>query len=343
MMRLGPFLIVSLLLLAVGPAPAAAEGGRVETITVHGESLEGNLEGNDPDREVIVYLPPGYDDQPDRRYPVVVNLHGYTSTAGANVEYLEVPESIDRAIERGVGEVIVVFPDAMTRHGGSMYSSSETVGDWEAFIAEDLVAAVDERYRTIGTREARGLSGHSMGGYGTMRIGMKYPDVFSSLYAMSACCLEARSPAASDADAEAVGSVEEARDLDFFARALFASAAAWAPNPDKPPFFLDLPTEGGEPQREVYAAFAAGAVNALVHQYVPELRTYEAIGLEIGDKDFLLEGNEALTALLTSYDVEHTYETYDGDHVNRLPERFEKHLLPFFGRHLLVTEGASRR
>ena len=332
-------LAVSASLVSLGVA--LGQDGRVERITVHGDALEGNLEGNTADREVFVYLPPSYDEASDQRYPVVYNLHGYTSTAQANVDYLEVPASIDRAIADGLNEVIVVFPDAMTLHGGAMYSSSETVGDWEAFVAEDLVAHVDEAYRTIGQRDARGLSGHSMGGYGTMRIGMKYPDVFGSLYAMSACCLDAREPAPNDAAAENVETVEEAKNLDFFPRALFASSAAWSPNPDKPPFYFDLPTEDGEPQPDVYADYAAAAVNAMVHQYVPELRSYDAIALEIGHKDFLLEGNETLTALLTSYGIEHTYETYEGDHVNRIPERFEDHLLPFFDRYLSGGEGAS--
>lgn len=335
MKPISPLAVMSLLAVFWGTANAQGSArGTVEGIAVHGKSLEGNLEGNDADRQVFVYLPPSYDVEPDRRYPVIYNLHGYTSTAKANVDYLDVPDSINRAIEAGSADVIVVFPDAMTVHGGSMYSSSETVGDWEAFVAEDLVNYIDSNYRTIARRESRGLSGHSMGGYGTMRIGMKYPDVFGSLYAMSACCLDARLPAESDADAERVTSVAAARDLDFFARTVFASSAAWSPNPGKPPFFLNLPTDGGEPQSEVYAAYAAGAVNAMLHQYLPELRRYDAIALEIGDKDFLLDDNETLTALLTSYGIAHTYETYDGDHVNRVPERFEKHLLPFFGQHL---------
>src|SRR5207248_7222146 len=77
-------------------------------------------------------------------------------------------------------------------------SSSVTIGDWENFIADDLVSYVDSHYRTISNRASRGLGGHSMGGYGTIRIGMKRPDVFSSMYIMSACCLlnNPRPPAA---------------------------------------------------------------------------------------------------------------------------------------------------
>jgi S-formylglutathione hydrolase FrmB len=185
------------------------------------------------------------------------------------------------------------------------------------------------------------LSGHSMGGYGTLRIGMKYPDVYGALYSMSACCLRPRLPSPTDKQAEEVKTIEEAQALDFFPRTVFASSAAWSPNPDKPPFFFNLPTENGEPQPAVYADYAAGALTSLLHQYVPELKSYHAIGIEIGDKDFLLEGNTTLDALMTSYGIQHGFETYDGDHVNRLPHRFENDMLPFFSRHLKTTASNS--
>lgn len=313
---------------------AFADAGRIERITVHGAHLEGNLEGNSADRTVFVYLPPSYNAQPQRRYPLVINLHGFTSTGEANVNYLEAPASVDRAIQNGAAEMIIVFPDAMTVHGGSMYSSSVTVGDWEAFIAEDLVAYMDANYRTLATRASRGLSGHSMGGYGTLRIGMKYPETFAALYAMSSCCLNPRLPSPTDARQEQVTTLEAARNLDFFGRAGMASSAAWSPNPNKPPFYFNMMTENGAPQPNVYADFAANALNALVHQYIPELKSFTAIGLEIGNQDFLIQDNIAMDALLTSYGVAHTYETYQGDHVNRVQQRFERHMLPFFTRHL---------
>jgi hypothetical protein len=85
--------------------------------------------------------------------------------------------------------MIVVIPDAFTKYSGSMFSNSPTIGDWETFIARDLTEFIDKRYRTIASRDGRGLAGHSMGGYGTMRIGLKQPATFAALYAMSSCCL----------------------------------------------------------------------------------------------------------------------------------------------------------
>ena len=175
--------------------------GTVQRIKVHGKSLEGNLEGDSPDRDVTIYLPPGYDGHRNQRYPVMYLLHGYLltdeywtgaglSAPGLNMPGVDLPAAMDKLLARGEAKpMIVVMPNAYSKYAGSMYSSSVTTGDWESFIAEDLVAYIDSHYRTIPERLSRGLAGHSMGGYGAIRIGMKRPDVFSSLYIMSACCL----------------------------------------------------------------------------------------------------------------------------------------------------------
>ena len=134
------------------PAPPT---GTLERVTVHDRALEGNLEGDSPDRAVVVYLPPSYAKDPQRRYPVVYFLHGYGATAEAYVRALGMPESIDRAIAAGARELIVVIPDAFTKYSGSMFSNSPTIGDWETFVARDLTAAIDARYRTVPSRAAR--------------------------------------------------------------------------------------------------------------------------------------------------------------------------------------------
>src|SRR5262245_60143287 len=191
------FLVVVLVLCTLAADPllaqtpgATAPKGTVDRIKVHGKSLEGNLEGDSPDRDVFVYLPPGYAANNSQRYPVVYMLHGYGLTAERWMPFTKMADAADKNIAAGtMGKMILVNPDAFTKYNGSMYSSSPTIGDWEAYIAEDLVAYVDSHYRTLASRASRGLGGHSMGGYGTIRIGMKRPDVFSSMYIMSACCL----------------------------------------------------------------------------------------------------------------------------------------------------------
>ena len=175
------------------PAAPAPRTGVVEQVTVHGKALEGNLEGDSPDRHVTVYLPPSYATDKDRRFAVLYLLHGYGGRDDMFTRLLaNLAESADAlAAAPGFSELIVVTPDPYTLHKGSMYSNSPTTGDWERFIADDLVAYIDGHYRTLANRTSRGLAGHSMGGYGALRIGMKRPDVFMSLYLMSSCCLSA--------------------------------------------------------------------------------------------------------------------------------------------------------
>jgi enterochelin esterase-like enzyme len=147
----------------------------MEKSRVESPALAGNLQGNDAQRDVHVYLPPGYA-KGNKRYPVVYFLHGYAVTADVYVnDVLKIPAATDAAMSAGTPEFIVVMPDAFTRFGGSFYGNSPVIGDWESWIAKDLVSWVDKKYRTVARREGRGLAGHSMGGYGTLRIGMKYP------------------------------------------------------------------------------------------------------------------------------------------------------------------------
>jgi S-formylglutathione hydrolase FrmB len=177
---------------AAGAQAPVALKGTLERIKVHGRSLEGNLMGESAEPEVSIYLPPSYQRERTRRYPVVYLLHGYTNS---DLGYFG-PEGrglhliAERVFGNGAAkEMILVMPNCMNAYGGCMYSNSVTAGNWEGYVAEDLVAYMDSHYRTIGTRESRGLGGHSMGGYGTLRIAMKRPDVFGAIYALSSCCL----------------------------------------------------------------------------------------------------------------------------------------------------------
>jgi enterochelin esterase-like enzyme len=330
----------------------------VEQIVVHGKSLEGNLEGDSPDREATVYLPPSYAGSPARRYPVLYLLHGYGGRQDTFTARLaNLAESQDRlAAAQGFSEFIVVTPSAYTLHKGSMYSVSPTIGDWERFIAEDLVAYMDSHYRTLADRRSRGLAGHSMGGYGALRIGMKRPDVFLSLYLMSSCCLTAnRNPrpegmAASEAIKTREQAVEAAAAPGFGPSTSLASAAAWSANPANPPLFLDLPVKDGKVRPEIVAKWVANAPLEMVGQHTDALNRYYAIAVDVGLQDPLLGANQQLHAALTGLRVPHYYEEYEGDHTNKVRERIERNVLPFFSKNLVspvnptspLPEGTAR-
>ena len=322
----------------VPPAVAGAKPVTVERIKIHGKALEGNLEGDAIDRDVLVFLPPSYAKEKSRRYPVVYALHGYSIGAEQWSKEIHVPQTIEGAFAQGAKEMIVVLPDSKTVHNGSMYSSSVTTGDFETFIARDVVAYIDAHYRTIPNRLARGLVGHSMGGYGATRIGMKHADVFGSLYIMSPCCLSPRPAGPANPEMEktldAVKTPEDSAKLPFMARAQLASGAAWSPNPKNPPLYLDLPVKDGQPQPDVLAKWAANAPLAFIDQYIGNLRQYRAISLDVGDKDGLRGDTGKLHDVLDKYGIANGFEVYQGTHTSAVAVRFQNYVLPFFSKNL---------
>lgn len=336
----------------IPPVVPGAKAVVVEHIKIYGEALKGNLEGDAVDRDAVVFLPPSYKKDKRRRYPVVYALHGYSIGAEQWTHEIHVPQTIEGAFAKGSKEMIVVLPDSKTIYGGSMYSSSATTGDFERYVYHDVVAYMDAHYRTIPNRSARGLVGHSMGGYGAVRIGMKHPDVFGSLYVMSACCLSpmgarraspanpamAAAFAAQEKQLEAVKKPSDAANLGFFARAQLASAAAWAPDPKNPPLYLDLPFKNGQPQPDVQAKFTANAPLAFIDQYIDNLRRYRAIALDVGDQDGLRFDMIKLHQILDNYGIKNSFEIYHGTHTSHVAYRFQNHVIPFFSRNLSTMQ-----
>jgi S-formylglutathione hydrolase FrmB len=346
-----------LVILAAGAVYSDAQTkSSFERIKVHGKSLEGNLEGDSPDRDVSVYLPPSYATARNRRYPVVYLLHGYTNSdegwfgpvvkSGFLTANTTLPAVADKAMtEGGTSEMILVMPNAYTIYQGSMFSNSVTTGDWEGYVTHDLVSYIDSHYRTIATPGGRGLAGHSMGGYGTIRLAMKYPDVYARIYVLSACCLTANlNPQGRGfAEAEAIHTPADVAGAGRGPITMLAEAAAWSPNPKNPPFFFDLPVKDGKVQPEVAARWVANAPLAIIDQYVSNLRKLHAIAIDVGDKDGLSKSNQELSRILTGYDIQNVFEIYDGDHTNHIALRVGNNVLPFFSKNLTFDKAAHHK
>ena len=329
------------------PAPVAgAKPVTVERIKIHGTALEGNLEGDAVDRDVFVFLPASYATEPNRHYPVIYALHGYSIGAEQWTHEIHVPQTIEGAVALGGRDMIVVLPDSKTLHNGSMYSSSVTTGDFEQFIAHDVVEYIDAHYRTIAKRSSRGLVGHSMGGYGATRIGMKHADVFGSLYIMSPCCLAplGGGPANPEIEkaVEAAKTPADSAQLTFAARVQLASAAAWSPDPKNPPLYLDLPVKDGVPQPDVLAKWSANAPLVFFDQYVDGLRQYHGISMDVGDQDRLKDGATKLHEAMDKYGIANHFEIYSGTHTSAVADRFQNHVLPFFSRTLCFERACSQ-
>jgi enterochelin esterase-like enzyme len=189
-----------------------------------------------------------------------------------------------------------------------------------------------------------------MGGYGAARIGMKHPDVFGSLYIMSPCCLSPmgsrpanpameKAMASQEKQLESVKTPADAAGLSFFARAQFASAAAWSPDPKKPPLYLDLPRKDGEPQPDVIAKWAANAPLAFADQYIGSLRQYRAIAMDVGEQDGLRIDTSKLHEVLDKYGITNSFEVYQGTHTSKVADRFQNHVMRFFRQNLCFQAG----
>ncbi|TWF40439.1 putative esterase [Chitinophaga polysaccharea] len=322
--------------------------GTVQRIKIHSKLLEGNLSGDSADRYISIYLPAGYQSESKKRYPVVYFLHGYTDNDakvyGFQQHWMTLPAILDTVFAKDrVHEMIVVTPDAYTLFQGSMYSNSVTTGNWEDFVARELVSYIDSHYRTLPGKESRGICGHSMGGYGAFRIGEKNPDVFSAVYLLSPCCMASpEGPVTAQTSqflrADSIKTIEAFKKADFFTKALFASAAAWSPNPANPPFYLDLPVKDGHLRPEVLHKWDANLPLNNLDQYIYNIRKLKAVAFDAGDKDKgIAESIEKLDGELNKYGIAHSFEIYDGDHINRVGKRIEEKMLQFFSKNLSFT------
>ena len=360
-----PMLTILLVAAVAGSAPqpalaqrASASGarltGHIDVDTVHAQSLENNRYGDSPNREVLVYLPPSYASTAGRRYPVVYLLHGFGASDRSwerGYKGFDIGSAMDSLTAAGaVREMIVVMPSARTRLGGSFYTNSEATGNWEDFITGELVAYVDAHYRTLARPESRGLAGHSMGGYGTLAIGMRHAgDEYDALYAMSACCTRFSSQPGPDEAAawetlSRVGSLADVASLSFYPQVFLALSAAFSPNVDRPPLYVDFPFElkdgRWQPMPAAQAEWREHAPYDMLARYVDRLKRLRGFALDVGTRDRLVAPSQiaAIDSALLRAGVPHVYETYDGDHTSAIGLRMTTRVLPFFSRTLDFTD-----
>ncbi len=319
------------------PVVTGAAKVRIETVQVASRGVAGNLLKTPAERDVIVILPPSYDRQPRRRYPVVYALHGFSIGAAQWIRELHIPATAEAAFATGTPEMIIVFPDSKNVYGGAFYTRSIVTGNFEGFIADELPDYIDRHYRTIARREARGLVGHSMGGYGTARIGSLRPDRFGAIYMMSPCCLTPMGvqglTAKEVAEIAAFKAPQDVSGKPFMYQGALATGAAFTPNPLKPPLYVDLPVDkDGQVLPDVMARRGANAPLAMLDQNVVNLRQYRAIAIDVGDQDSIAPTATQLHQALLDYGIPNAFEVYAGTHTSKVAFRFRDHVLPFFGR-----------
>jgi S-formylglutathione hydrolase len=337
--------------MAVGLHAQSASAGRLVHDTVHSAALEANKYGDTPNRSVLVYLPPSYQSNAGKRYPVIYLLHGFTASEASwagGEGHFNIGRAMDSLVAAGaVNEMIIVMPNAHNRLLGSFYVNSASTGGWDDFISTELVSFVDSKYRTLATPRSRGLAGHSMGGFGTFYLAMRHAgDVYGAAYALSACCTLFRMSASAAGSAgwsliADLTSLDDAKRLPFGASADLALSGAFAPNPNRAPLFIDplFEMRDGQWQRvdAVQAKWTEHSPFDMVPRHAERLKRLAALAFDVGTRDELVPLFQLaeMDTALTRAGVKHTFETYDGTHTSRLGERIITKVLPFFSRALV--------
>jgi S-formylglutathione hydrolase FrmB len=323
--------------LSQAPEPARRShllAGRIERPVFESSALTGNRVGDPHAREVPIYLPPGHD-APGAQFPVLFMLCGFT---GNGTGYLEqhpwwpgVVPLFDQAVQRGeVPPAILVLPNCFTLFGGSQYVNSSYLGSYEDYVADELVAFVDERCPTLPGR--RGVLGKSSGGFGALHLAMRHPETFPVAASLSGdchfelchaphflACLRGLVPHGGD----------PARFLEqFIARPdlsghghdvinTLAMAACYSPNPGSALGF-DLPMDlrTGARVDAVWQRWLEFDPLYAAERYVENLRALELLHVECGvmDEYNLQFGLRALSDRLRELGVAHAHEEHPGTH-----------------------------
>lgn len=344
---------ILLFLLSLSLSSLAQEASQIEQRIFHSMYLEQTITGENPDRAISIYLPPSYATELDRHYPVIYLLHGIAGTDRdwfspglGGTHYTTIQQVLDAGISRGAfGEMIVVMPDQQTNWFGSFYTNSSVTGPWEDITVKELVSFIDRNYRSISKAKARGIAGHSMGGYGALSLAMNHPEVFSVVYALSPAIIEFTGDFSLDqpfyrktAEADSFEALQQSQDLR--AMAVVTLAQAFSPNPDAPPFYADLPVikekEGVVANKSVCEAWLANSPIQRIPEQLVNLKKLQGIALDIGNQDefrFLILNSKRFSEQLSHHGISHFFEIYEGDHRNQLMGlhgRFYQHLFPFF-------------
>jgi S-formylglutathione hydrolase len=349
-------------------AAAPATASKILELTVPAPSLKGNLLGDPTEQKIYVYLPPSYASS-TKRYPTLYLLHGFLGNSSGWIsgayQGLSLQTLMDDLIKANkVREMIVVSANGFNAYGGSFYTNSPVTGNWDDFITKDLVSNIDSSYRTIAKAESRGIAGHSMGGYGAVTLGMKHPDVFNALYALSPCCLvmEADMSEANPAWAKVLSLTSQEqiktnpRSLDdFFNKVFYALAAAFSPNPSRAPFFVDLPVQAKkegcpagsiapcvEKIEDTYNKWRSHIPLYVIDGNKDNLMKLRGIFLDYGEKEqftHIRTGAQQFSQALAQRGIPHQFEVYpEGDHGSRIRVRMETRVIQFFNEKLVFEK-----
>ncbi|MDP2713764.1 alpha/beta hydrolase family protein [Rheinheimera sp.] len=340
---------------ASGPDPSFASSAATSSftaVTITAPALAGNIIGEPAQRELWVYLPAAYFTA-DTALPVIYFLPGFGTDAITGVE---VQADFDNSFKT-LQPAIVVIISGVNRYRGSFFVDSAVTGNWAEFMFNDVVNYVDANYRTLAKPEARGIAGHSMGGFGALNLAMRHADIFGSVFAMAPGLVDSSGMLDTQIfDTQAhikrfiasLSGIKQMPAQEALAslsnnRSAFDIAYGMAFAPILTPPYFEYPYTVVNNTLVVDETIMAkwnagfGDVQRKIIEFKPQLKSLNGIGLDCGINDefqWIVRGCEHFHRELTAAGIEHVYTTHRGRHMNQLPARTLEVMLPFFSQRL---------
>lgn len=312
------------------------EHGKIVVEQITSKVLRGNFLGDPHVRELFIYLPPSYERDTARRFPVVYCLTGFTGRGQMllNTQPFSpnLAERMDALLVNGqAGEMILVMPDCFTRLGGSQYINSSATGRYEDHLVEEIVSFVDQRFRTRAERSGRAVVGKSSGGYGAFVCACRHAETFGAAashsgdsyfeYAYLPDFPKTFRAIGGDAGkfVEKFWSAEKKGKDDITALNIIAMSACYSPDESAPlGFRLPFDTTTGEIDNEVWARWLRHDPVRMVEHHTDALRSLKLLYLDAGTRDeFHLDaGARILAARLREHNINFIHEEFDDGHMN---------------------------
>ena len=324
--------------------------GQVVDRQIVSKHFAGNSIGVSPVRRITIYLPPGYGTS-SRRYPVIYFLpNPFEDSYRYDFDHRDAQGLFDRAIADGViQKFILVVIDMNTPLGSSWYVNSPTTGGWEDFMVQELVTYIDANFKTMPSRDSRGIAGIFIGGYGAIRLGMRHSDVFGAVYAMhpvgtgSGVRVSAAIPNWNIlAKAKGIDDVKKDPGTQIFTTMF----QAHLPDPDKPPLYIDLLAHSEGDQLIIDPALMERFrsnfyLETMIPQYSSSLKSLRGFKFDWNREDANFDhvsANQAFTHKLNEFGIAHEAEEFNGawgEPYWGKQGRISSEVLPFFARHLV--------
>jgi Putative esterase len=338
-------------LLAFASYAVATSDSQVIYREIRSQNFARNKIGVSPLRDLVVYLPAGYESS-NARYSVIYFLPSPFDSYRAPFDKNGAQELFDHAIQAGViDKFILVCVDMTTPLGSSWYVNSPVTGNWEDFVVQELVSYVDKNFRTVANRDSRGIAGDFMGGYGALRFGMTHPELFGSVYALHPVGTgSGLLTMYSRPNWETLASAKSLEDVskEGYSRIFISIFQAHLPNVSKPPLYIDLQAHKEGDNLTIDSAVTARLrdnffIESLIPKYADNLKSLRGLKFDWARSDPNQDhvyANQALTHKLNEFGIVHEAEEYNGVWgTGNWGEsgRIFTEMLPFFQRKLAFS------